>query len=299
MWVIFVEWRLTLSGPSLVQLRTFAEVAAQGSFSKAAQVLAVSQPAVTAQIRALEVRYATRLFDRTRSGALLTPIGQRLFERTAAIRDAELSATEVLAASATLQVGELRILAGAPGPAMTLIARFRRNFPGIRLSTGFGNWDEVVQGVRERQADVGILTEAPDDPGLVREPWLDQRIVALVPEGHPLSARRSVSLNELRHEPLLFRTKQSHTQKTIDRRLDLLGLRIEPLMVLAAREAIYEAAAQGLGIGFMFDAASSRSDGVVRIGIDELPDTYAEDVFCLQSQRHFRAISAFFEIAKP
>ena len=104
--------------PTSSQIRAFNEVAATGSFSAAARALGLSQPAITSQIKALEEGFSVRLFERTASGSELTTLGHRLFQRTAAQREVERDAAEILLTARALEVGELSIAAGAPGPAM-------------------------------------------------------------------------------------------------------------------------------------------------------------------------------------
>lgn len=278
------------------QIRVFNEVASQGSFSDAARALGVSQPAITAHIRTVEKAYDVRLFERSGTGARLTQIGRRLFQRTASMRDTEREAAEILERAHMLEVGELSIACGAPGPAMQLVSRFQKSYPGVRLQLLFGNWQEVVNAVRDRKADLGLLTDAPEADDIVRQAFASQKIVALVPHGHPLAQRQKLSLNELENEPVLFRTGNSQTQRAVNAVLEQSGLEIKPLLVLEAREAIYEACAQGVGIGFMFDGASTRRDGVVRIPVSQLPETHSEDAFCLASKRNLRAIDAFFSM---
>ncbi|MBB3993136.1 molybdate transport repressor ModE-like protein [Sulfitobacter undariae] len=280
------------------QIRVFNEIASQGSFSDAARVLGVSQPAITAHIRTIEKAYDVKLFERTGAGAVLTQIGRRLFQRTASMRDTEREAAEILSRAHMLEVGELSIACGAAGPAMQLVSRFQKSYPGVRLQLLFGNWQEVVNAVRYRKVDLGLLTDAPDADDIIKQPFTTQKIVALVPKDHPLAQRRKLSLEELVGEPILFRTGNSQTQRAVDAVLKKYDLNIRPLLVLEAREAIYEACAQGVGIGFMFDAASTRRDGVVRIPVTQLPETHSEDVFCLASKRKLRATDAFFSMVK-
>lgn len=116
----------------------------------------------------------------------------------------------------------------------------------------------------------------------------------------PLGRRlyeRTAALRDLSDRTVLFRTNDSLTQRTVNDRLSRLGLSLQPLMTLEAREAIYEACAQGLGVGFMFDAASTRADCVARVRIAELSESYPEHVFCLSAVSRLRTMRAFFDLA--
>jgi len=281
------------------QLRAFNAVAREGSISRAARRLGVSQPAITAHIRALEKGFGVLLFERTGSGVRMTPLARTLLEQTENIGAVEEIAAEILSASRALHTGELRIAAGAPNPAMSLIAEYRRRYPGVRVTATFGNWAQVCEALFERRCDAAILTGAPKDERLSVAPLVDQTIVALVPKGHRLaSAGGAVSLRELARERVIFRTTQSLTQKSVEACLREHDVSIDPVLVLEAREAVLEAVAQGLGIGFMFDLAVTRVDGVLHLSIRELTDTFSEDVFCLRTNRRRRVVAALFELAE-
>jgi len=282
---------------SLAQLRAFTVVAGAGSVSRAAQLMGVSQPAVTNHIRNIENICGADLFVRTGHGVSLTTLGQALYDRTESLIDIEQRASELIASSSALSFGELSVACGAPDPAMALLAAFRARHPGVNLNVSFGNWDQVTSAVFERRADVGVLTCAPRDPNIKVQTVVAQRVVALVPESHKLANRTTIRFTDLRDEPVIFRTRQSLTQKTVNVGLAELGLQLTPIMTLETREAVFEAVNRALGIGFMFDRASVRSGGVARIPIDDLPDTYGEDVFCIADKRQSRSVSAFFDVA--
>ncbi|SDI28127.1 LysR substrate-binding domain-containing protein [Alloyangia pacifica] len=283
--------------PTAAQIRAFNEVAATGSFSAAGRALGLSQPAITAQVKTLEESFAVRLFERTAHGSELTAVGHRLFHCTAAQRDVERDATEILLTARALEIGELSIAAGAPGPAMQQVARFRQRYPGIKIDISFGNWQEVVTAIRDRRADLGVLTAAPSGSEMYREPLLYQSLVALVPQSHPYAKRASLRLSDLAGQSLLFRSGRSQTQRELNLALRAQDLSLTPLLWLESREAVFEAAAQGLGIGFMFDAASRREGGIVRVPLSDIPQTFPEHVFCLRTKMGSPTINAFLETA--
>lgn len=121
----------------------------------------------------------------------------------------------------------------------------------------------------------------PQSDDIFREALVEQALVALIPDGHPLAARGEVSLADLMDQPLLFRSGQSQTQKRLNGLLQCVGMKPTPLLLLETREAIYEACAQGIGIGFMFDGASTWADRVRRVKIAEMPERFPEYAFCL------------------
>lgn len=285
--------------PSWVQLRAFNAVFKDGSISRAAQRLGLTQPAVTAQIRALERAHDVLLFERTGSGMRPTTLARRLYAETDGLDTIADVAADILGASRALEIGELSIAVGAPNPAMALIAEYHRRFPGVRITTSFGNWGEVTAAIRERRCDVAIATEAPKDDEIGYTSFASQRVVAIVAPDHPLALRpQPISLSEIAAHAVIFRPSPSLTQQKLEAALARAGLAVAPLVTLGTREALIEAVTQGIGVGFMFELATNRREGLVRLTVAELADVHREDVFCLTPYRRRRTVAALFDVAE-
>jgi len=285
--------------PNWAQLRAFNAVFKDGSISRAAARLKLTQPAITAQIRALEREHDVLLFERTGSGMRPTALARRLYAETDGLDTITMTAGEILGASRALEVGELSIAVGAPNPAMELIAEYHRRHPGVRITTSFGNWGEVTAAIYERRCEVAIATEAPRQDDILSVSFAAQRIVAVVAPGHPLAKRTPpISLADIAAHAVIFRPPPSLTQQKIERALRLHGLNIAPIVTLGTREALIEAVTQGIGVGFIFELATNRRDGLVRLPVAELAETHREDVFCLAPYRRRRAVAALFDIAE-
>ena len=285
--------------PSWAQLRAFNAVFKDGSISRAAHRLGLTQPAVTAQIRALERAHDVLLFERTGSGMRPTALARSLYAETDGLDTIADVAASLLGASRALKSGELSIAVGAPNPAMALIAEYHRRFPGVRITTSFGNWGEVTAAIRERRCDVAIATEAPKDDDVVAVSFASQRVVAIVASDHPLARRpQPLPLAEVVAHPVIFRPPPSLTQRKLEAALSRAKLLADPVVTLGTREALIEAVTQGIGVGFMFDLATNRQEGLVRLQVAELADVHHEDVFCLLPYRRRRSVAALFEVAE-
>ena len=284
--------------PSPSQLRVFNAVARHGSFSAAAVELGISQPAVSTQIRSLERAHGAQLCDRGRKGVTLTELGRELFRATQRLDDLLDESAQILGQSAALARGSLTIAAGAPNPAMALGARFQKAHPSVQLTVRFGDWNDVVRDVAERHADVGILTEAPGEEPFMRVPCAPLRLVALVPSGHRLAGQARTTLAALARERLILRTGTSITQRSLQRIAERAGTVLMPGLVLGSREAVFEAVAAGVGIGFAFDGASSRRDGLARVPIADAKQAFEEYVFFSQSLAYRADIVELCRLAK-
>jgi molybdate transport repressor ModE-like protein len=188
----------------LVVLR---EVAAQGSFSAAAQALTYSQSAVSQQIATLEREAGTRLVERQGRGIRLTDAGRALVRRSDAIL-AELAGAETdLQLIAGLRGGQVRVstfasAAGALLPAA--VTAFRAAHPGVRVELSLvEETAEAVEGLRAGRTDLALLAEPLDQPAgpVETHRLLDDPMLAVLPAGHRLARRRALRLDDLAAEP--------------------------------------------------------------------------------------------------
>ncbi|MFG3250628.1 LysR family transcriptional regulator [Streptomyces sp. NPDC048187] len=188
-------------------LRYFAAVAEEGSLTRAAQRLYVSQPALTKQIRQLESALGVPLFTRSRSGMALTEPGRALAARVpgllagweAALRETRSTASR---ADRILRVG---FLASAANEAtQPIIAAFARRRPDWRAEMRQASWSNPSAGLADSDVDVALVRlPFPGQEALrVVELFSEPRCVVL-PEGHPLAARETIDFRELRDEPFV------------------------------------------------------------------------------------------------
>ena len=280
------------------QIRAFNAVARLSNISAAADRLGVTQPAITAQIRALEKSYGVMLFERSNTGVCLTPLGRNLYRETAGLEEQEEVIDHILSDSAELKSGELRIISGAPSLCVSLVAEFNRVYPGVKLDVRFGNWGTVTRAIWERQADLAILTQPPADDKLHSFDLVDQTLDCLLPEGHPLTKQHNIRMADLRDYPVIFRNGQSFTQRALQECMDKSGVTLTPALSFETREAVIDAVAEGVGIGFMLSAASKRTGGLNRKPLAEAGEKFPETVFCLKTNLRRRVIQAFFQVAE-
>jgi DNA-binding transcriptional LysR family regulator len=187
------------------RLRVLREVAAQGSFSAAAEVLAFTQPAVSRQIATLEAEAGTRLVDRTARGVRLTPAGELLVEHTDAILGRLAAAESQLEALAEVDAGRLR-LGTFPTASATLtplaIAAFAREYPGVDLRLFEGRSPEMLPLIAAGELDLAVVPDTdPDPPADVEFEFLmDDPFYVALPREHPLADPGELRMEDLREE---------------------------------------------------------------------------------------------------
>lgn len=284
-----METRLTAS-----RLRAFAAVADEGGYAAAARRLGISQPAVSQAVQDLERAFGVRLFERRGRGVVPTELCLELAPIAAEIQRLEDAAVRLLQRGEQLESGTLRVGLGNSMPGMALIGEFQRRLPTLQVQVEFGNFSTIIDAVLEQRVDVGLLPNLPTDRRFHRKVCLVQEVVALAPAGHPFAGRAAVRLRDLATERLIFRSAGSSTQRVVDRAFRAAGLAPRPAMVLETRDGVCEAVANGLGVGFIWRHGTSRADGVHRVRVAEMSETFEEVLFRRADMRN-PIVDMFFD----
>ncbi len=277
---------------TLARLRTLRSVAECRSFAEAARELGVSQPAVSQHVRELESAYGVRLFLR-RNGALApTPLCEELTEIAERMMLDREAAERLLTRHSSFEHGRLSIGLGNTMPGMAVIAAFHRSHPSVRLTVENGSHEQITRAVLGRTVDVGILPDVPEDGRFRRVDLVGNEVVAIAPPGYGLTGRTAIGCADLAEHPLIFRSRGSSTQRVVDRAFRRAGLRPRPFLTLDTRDGVYEAVANGLGIGFMWRHCTGRVDGVDRLRLDG-GGNHSEVAFALASETS-QLLNSFF-----
>lgn len=289
---------------NLTQLRAFHAVVRSGGVTRAAQQLGITQPAVSAQVKALEETFDVALLRRLGRSVEPTALGVRLAEIAQRLFAAEAEAADLLGSARDLAVGTLRVVADGPHDAMPLIARFKRAYPGIEVRVSTGNQRAAFDALVGEDADVAVLADSPDravtrDGRIYSVPCADHDLVLVLPADHPWETRRSVPLRDLSQLPLILREKGSMTRHLFETGMAAAGVSLEPVLEIESREALKEAVAAGLGAGIIASGELGGDSRVVAIPVDGLDEKLREYVVCLGSRRDLRLIRAFLGVVPP
>ena len=279
------------------QLRAFDAVARERSFSKAASLLGLTQPAITTQIRNLEESCQQALFLRTPEGVYLTDAAKPLFELTRQMFATEEQIEDLVSLATAFRHGSLKLAADGPHVALQVVAAFRAQYPGIDISVSLGSQREVWADLLGYRVDAAVIGNAASDDRVMAIRVAQQDMRVLVPRGHPLAALESVSLADLKAHPIIRRESGSNTQRLIDDALQRVQVSLPTAMELGSREAVLEAVRQGLGIGFVFEREVPDSPHIVAVPLVELRACNVDSVVCLHSQRKRGVVQTFLTVA--
>jgi len=239
------------------RLQVFHAVAKHLSFTKAAETLFMTQPAVTFQIKQLEEHLNTRLFDRAQGRIALTPAGQLALDY----------AERILALSAELDTRLKEMSGHAAGPlligaSMTigeyvlpqLIGKFKAQFPAVVPTLFVGNSEAVQERVAERSLDLGFIEGDTHLSSLQNEVCCEDELQVVCAPSHPLAKEPYALPSSLTRHPYISREAGSGTRAVIDRYLQKAGVALDSLSVvveLGSPEAIKGLAATGMGFAIM------------------------------------------------
>lgn len=281
---------------SQAQLKAFHAVAVHGNFTRAAEQLCLSQPAVSDQVRKLEERFGVLLFNRNKRSVQLTELGERLLAITQRLFAAEREAEELLTSSRALQSGSLTLAVDAPMHLLPYIARFCERYPGIRVSLVTGNTDESLRRLFDYQADFAVLGRPVDDDRLIAHVLSSGPLVAFVADAHPWAGRDSIHLADLHQTPLVLREQGSMTRQMLEDEMHRLHLETRTAIEVEGREAVFEMVVAGLGVGIVSAAELGSSRGVHVLPILDFEPRMTETLVCLKEQGARRVMGAFLEV---
>ena len=281
-----------------VQLRAFHYVAICGGFSRAAEALRLTQPAISDQVRKLEEEYDILLFNRHKKQVVLTSNGEQLLEITRRMFDMEQQALDLLSESRALRSGTLRIVADAAHHLLHTLTRFRQKYPGIRVTLRSGNTESVVASLYSYEADVGVLGQVPAGRDFDILKLNSTPIIAFVAAGHPLAVQKTVSLEQLATQPLVMRERGSKTRQKLEELAAETGIELRPAIEAEGREAIREIVAAGGGVGFVSAAEFGEDRRLVQIPIEARKMLMDEALICLRERSAGKLVRAFFEVAR-
>jgi len=242
------------------RLQVFFTVARLLSFTKAAETLHMTQPAVTFQVRQLEEYFNTRLFDRTHNRINLTEAGDRVYGYADKIfelyGEMENSVREMTGEiSGSLTIGASTTIAEYMLPS--LLGDFKKRYPDINIHLKVSNTEGIVSMVENNTIDLGVVEAPVGNKNLVVERCRPDHLVAIVPPDHPETERETLTYEDLIKYPFICREEGSGTREVINEYLSLVSSGPDALnisMELGSPEAVKGAVEAGMGISVVSQA---------------------------------------------
>ncbi|MFN3396437.1 MAG: selenium metabolism-associated LysR family transcriptional regulator [Thermodesulfovibrionales bacterium] len=289
------------------KLKVFCAVAETKSFSKASEIIHLTQPAVSLQIQAIEELYETKLFDRSSTTITLTPAGEILYRYAKEILSLYASAAKDIGELTGLVKGSISLGASTTignHVLPTVLAEFRKNYPKIRVRLFVGNTRRIIELLNATTIDLGIVEGDVTRQKLKVEKLLQDELVVIVSPQHPWAKKKEISIFEVTKEPFIMREEGSGTRQIIEKYLGKHGLGINDLkvvMMLGSTEGIKEAVESGIGISIISRWAARKENRYGALKLLSIKEERLYRDFSLISPKNAiisHAVSEFLDYVK-
>ena len=236
---------------NLDQLRVFQAVAQSGSFTRAADVVHLTQPGISKHVKQMEQSFGTSLFDRSGRKATLTEAGAILFEATQGVMAIIDVAEQRIEDLKGLRGGRLRLGTSFPIGVYLLpqvLAQFRKKYPGIEVNLNITVSGMIGPKVLASEIDLGLASYEPRDSRLVARAFMTDELVAIVPRDHKLAHKRHITPQQLTEDTFIVAAPGGGTRTLLEERLRDQGIVLQKVLDFGNLEGVKHAVEAGLGI---------------------------------------------------
>jgi DNA-binding transcriptional LysR family regulator len=242
-----------MKNATLRQLKVFETVARHLSYSRAAEELHLTQPAVSIQIKTLEGHIGLPLLEQLGKKIYLTPAGAELVHHSRAIIQQFREAEDALTQFQGISGGKLNVAVISAGDYFfpRLLVEFARRNPGVKFNLTVHNREELLAQLADNQTDLAVMVRPPRGMDTLNESFAPHPYVIVAPPNHPLASQKRIPLSVLKREPFVSREKGSDTWNSME---DAFGPHLDELnvvMEIKSTETIKQAIIAGMGIGFL------------------------------------------------
>jgi DNA-binding transcriptional LysR family regulator len=239
------------------KLRVFCAVADTKSFSKASELIHLTQPAVSLQVQAMEELYETRLFDRSGNSINLTPAGEILYKRAKEIlalyAEAQKNISEITGSiKGSLSIGASSTIGNYLLPM--IISAFKKKVPQVNISLLVSNTKTITEKLNAGEIDIALVEGDVSKQRFAVDTLLSDELVVIMSPAHSWAERRNIPAMDLIKEPLILREEGSGTRQIILKHLEEHGIKLADLkisLVLGSTESIKCAVEEGVGVSIV------------------------------------------------
>lgn len=242
-----------MKNATLRQMKVFESVARHLNYSRAAEELRLSQPAVSIHVRQLEGYAGLPLFEQLGKRIFLTPAGQEMLRRSRAVLQQVKEGEEALAALRGIRGGVLKVAVISAGDSFFpgLLAEFCRRHENVTVQLSVNNREEIVHQLVENMTDLTVLLRPPEHSDMIAEAFAPQPHVIIAAPGHALARKRHIALQALARETFIVRERGSDTRLAMEEVLAEFRVKFNVAMEIKSTETIKQAVIAGMGLGFV------------------------------------------------
>lgn len=238
---------------TLRQLKVFESVAKHEGYTRAAEELHLTQPAVSMQIKQLEGNIGLPLFERLGKKIFLTEAGKELYGYSSSISRQLDEIEEIFESMKGLERGRLRVSVASTANyfATRLLAKFSKLHKGVTVVLDVTNRASLLTQLANNETDLVIMGQPPQELDLTTNAFMENPLVVIAPPDHPLAGKKQVPFERLQEEIFVVREPDSGTRIAMERYFSERGARLTTGMEMTSNEAIKQAVEAGLGLGIV------------------------------------------------
>ena len=265
-----------MKNATLRQLKVFEAVARHLSFSRAAEELYLTQPAVSTQVKKLTDHAGLALFEQLGKKIHLTPAGVELLQFSRVIIQQFKEVEEAMTQFKGVPGGKLNVAVISAGDYFfpKVLVEFASRHAGVTLNLGVCNREELLEQLLLNQTDLAIMVRPPQDMDTINEPFAPHAYVIVAPPDHPLAASKRIAMSRMAKEPFLIREKGSDTWNSMQEGLGNHLASLNIAMEIKSTETIKQAVIAGMGVSFLSSHTVSRElqlGSLVALDVQGLP----------------------------
>jgi len=245
---------------TLRQLKVFEAVARLRSFSRAAEELHLTQPAVSTQVRKLQEHAGLPLFEQLGKKIHLTPAGAQMLESSREIIQKFQEAEEAMAQFRGVSGGRLNVSVISAGDYFfpRLLVEFAQRHADVSFNFGVVNREELLEQLKDNQTDLAVMVRPPEDLDTNAEAFAPHPYVVVAPPAHPLARSRRIAASRIVREPFVVREQGSDTWNSMAQAFGPQLAKLNVAMEIRSTETIKQAVMAGMGISFLSAHTVSR-----------------------------------------
>jgi DNA-binding transcriptional LysR family regulator len=244
---------MTMRNATLRQLKVFETVARHLSFSRAAEELHLTQPAVSTQVRQLEEHAGLPLFEQLGKKIYLTPAGTEMLHYSRAIIQQFHEVDEAMSQLKGVSGGKLNVAVISAGDYFfpRVLAEFTRRYSGVVLNLAVHNRAELLHQLATNQTDLAVMVRPPHETDATNEPFAPHPYVIVAAPTHPLAHKRNIKMSQLAGEAFIVRERGSDTWNSMEEGFAGRLTNLKIAMEIKSTETIKQAVIAGMGIAFL------------------------------------------------
>ncbi|CAM2183613.1 RuBisCO operon transcriptional regulator [Paraburkholderia sacchari] len=244
---------MTMRNATLRQLKVFETVARHLSFSRAAEELHLTQPAVSTQVKQLEDHAGLPLFEQLGKKIYLTPAGSEMLHYSRAIIQQFHEVDEAMSQLKGISGGKLNVAVISAGDYFfpRLLAEFTRRYKGVQLNLSVHNREQLLQQLSTNQTDLAVMVRPPHTTDAINEAFAPHPYVIVAAPSHPLANKRGIKLSTLANEAFIVRERGSDTWNSMEEGFAGKITNLKIAMEIQSTETIKQAVIAGMGIAFL------------------------------------------------